>query len=1263
MEDGNTKLRFASLAARAHSWTLCGPQLLLSSSQQPSLIRKSRRISIYSESHAFSPTSTPHNRRYRWVRVWSQGELSGATDSVKGRALAWCARILSDRDNSDASARYLSLALTLSQHVDVSIARALLLSKDGKRQEALTALAALSVPAAKSAAVAVVASHDGWAAAVDWFDSTGVRSADLDADGKKFLLHGALDNARWDTAFAVADAITEGDFSDLPVLRHFAAMALLLRTVPEAHRALALNQVPLDAREFPLAATECALANRRQAHTHFQHAARIARESCLPAMADADEQYATWLALRDPSSHEKALRGLQERLTGEPPYLPLVPLGVQYCPDINRQVLEREIERQTILNGSIPPNAALARLAIALTQGTPQKRASYLEIHHDQLASILTKRSLLYLQIQVLSHAGYPDRAANCLELLEREGLSNQERRFIQATISESSGDDPSHLLEEQFAQNPSPITLLRLVQELEIHASWDRLATYAGQLFEHTKSLPDAERFTRALAHTADAPKLLAFVRANPSVRSQSPKIRAHYVWALYAEGDLVAARREFATLDVNWDDADYRALHVQLEISTGDWRSLSSFVAGEYTRRATRGSADLLSAAKIALNIRSSYTKDLTFAAAEKPNVSPDLLAAAHILAIRGTFDSDPIVAEWFRSASAASGPDGPIRPVSVQEILEKQSHWAEHESKVLALWNRGDIPTYLTAQVLNRRLSQFTLLPAIHNLVQDDPRRRSAIPAYSGARPIQTEFQLDSVGIDLTALLTLDMLGILDSALDCFRHIHIPHATLSFLFEEHFEVSFHQPSLIDDAQLLRTLIATDAIRKLVPQASADPDLAASVGPLAHLIAAAEVRADASEPQSFVVRPRSARPPSFLNDDAVLLPHAEVLVSCRSVVDRLHQAGQVTANELAKAHAYLSIRERPWPYNRSLPAGAQLYLDGLAITYLTELSLLEKLCAVGPPPMVSPSALQDAHTLVSYAQSTTHIQGALDRIREALSKRIVSGQIQVDRQHIERSDGDVGDAEHPSSHLFALIPKCDSLLVDDRCVNRHPGISKDGSQATVITTLDLIAGLTARGVVSSSKCAEMRTRLRRAGYLFVPITDEELSAHVRSASVVGSAIVETAELRSIRENLLLARIGQWFDEATDAPWLDSVVAAVLRAMRRIWDETSEDTLTTARADWLLSLLELRGWPSRPSDRATQGALTALRERSVLRLIDLCIDANPQVRASFWRWLEVKVLDPVRRSDREMDRKIIEHKTNQIAAVADRPISLEDEP
>ena len=47
----------------------------------------------------------------------------------------------------------------------------------------------------------------------------------------------------------------------------------------------------------------------------------------------------------------------------------------------------------------------------------------------------------------------------------------------------------------------------------------------------------------------------------------------------------------------------------------------------------------------------------------------------------------------------------------------------------------------------------------------------------------------------------------------------------------------------------------------------------------------------------------------------------------------------------------------------------------------------------------------------------------------------------------------------------------------------------------------------------------------MRRDGYLFIPVYDDELSYHLNASAVKNNKVIETAEL-AIRENILHARM-----------------------------------------------------------------------------------------------------------------------------------------
>ena len=174
---------------------------------------------------------------------------------------------------------------------------------------------------------------------------------------------------------------------------------------------------------------------------------------------------------------------------------------------------------------------------------------------------------------------------------------------------------------------------------------------------------------------------------------------------------------------------------------------------------------------------------------------------------------------------------------------------------------------------------------MFPALANLSEGDPRRRAAIPGYSGTRQqITLNNDKTSVGIEATALLTLTFLGILDLALDAFEEIYIPHSTLPWLFEEKHKSTFHQPSQFRKAHKLRDLMVNEALEKLIPSTVPNSDLSSEVGEeLATLIAEAENVQQNGNTQRIVVRPAPVhRLSTLMEEEADLSSHGAVLTGC---------------------------------------------------------------------------------------------------------------------------------------------------------------------------------------------------------------------------------------------------------------------------------------------------------------------------------------------------------------------------------------------
>ena len=89
------------------------------------------------------------------------------------------------------------------------------------------------------------------------------------------------------------------------------------------------------------------------------------------------------------------------------------------------------------------------------------------------------------------------------------------------------------------------------------------------------------------------------------------------------------------------------------------------------------------------------------------------------------------------------------------------------------------------------------------------------------------------------------------------------------------------------------------------------------------------------------------------------------------------------------------------------------------------------------------------------------------------------------------------------------------------------------------LFSTLDLIDTLVATDAKMVEERLEYRTLLRQAGYIFVPVSEDELTHHLKASTVVDDEVVETVGLKAIRENVLQVRMSTWLQIPEEEYWL----------------------------------------------------------------------------------------------------------------------------
>ncbi len=1195
----------------------------------------------------------------------SDGNLSGGSNSERGLALAWCARLLSLTNHIEKAESFLELSKTLGELPETDIAEALIVSQRSGKVEALKLLANINSEVSRSVGLAVVAHHDGADAALNWLDAAGYNTSLLDSYGKYFALNWQLELSRWDEAASTVDSLSENDFDETPVLYHLAAVTKLLTAVPPDFRRAIVRQAPFEANNFRLASDAISMTARRAAHGLFLSAIEVARQFQCHYAAQCNDEYALWLELCDPEQSIHGKTRLEEKLREPGTALGFVHYALQFGVDLDLDAVERSIEECIVINGGLTYEAAIARYALAFNQPTAEDAANYLDHHHNLLSTYIDANLMRYRQIELFSQAGLTDRANEVLDELLVQDVPTEEEDNLRRIISEAKGYDSVESRKAQYKQTGAIADLINLVDELEKNEEWGALRDYGRRLFGNTGALRDAERLVISLDKTKRSGEVVFFLKENSDLLPQSNLLRMTYAWSLYYEGAMLESRAALTECDDELDHKNYRILQVNLGIATGDWDSLSAYIVDECRNSNDRSAHDLLAAAQLALHLKLPQVKKLVFDAASKANDDPEILSTAYFIATNAGWESDPPVNQWLEKAARLSGKDGPLQSMSLKDILDRKPEWDRRESETKRLLTMGQIPIFLASQSMNQTLIGLTTFPALINLNEFDPRRRTAIPAYSG-KHVPTSFDIagKTVAMDATALLTLSFLKILDVALDACKSVFISHSTLAWLFDERRKAAFHQPSRIDGARKIRDFIAKDLVKKFAPSTVANSDLTAQVGEeLASLIAEAEMVREADNVQHVMVRPSPVyRASSLMQEEADLSGYSSFLSSCLAVVEKLRQKGQLTAQDEKRARAYLQLHEKPWPSQPDIADGAILYLDDLAVSSLLHLGLLEKLKAAGLVAIVSPRKLSEIDALISYGSIAEEVKNVIEDIRISLNSRIESGNIKVAGRH-RLDEPEAGSiSQHPSVGIFALAPKCDLVVIDDRFFNKHANIEVDSgrAQATVTSTLGLLDSLVATSVLTDDNRLEYRTRLRQAGYFFVPVDLVELERSMNESTVANGQVIETAELKAIRESLLRVRMSECLQLPEEASWLDITLKVYIESLRNLWVDGANIDEVAVRSDWFFRQLDIRGWMHcfHPENSDNTIIIRDGRAMQILSLLILPTGVEQNIVDAYWKWVEQRVLIPLKEQSNELYEWLVDQHRSYIENITERLLS-----
>jgi hypothetical protein len=318
---------------------------------------------------------------------------------------------------------------------------------------------------------------------------------------------------------------------------------------------------------------------------------------------------------------------------------------------------------------------------------------------------------------------------------------------------------------------------------------------------------------------------------------------------------------------------------------------------------------------------------------------------------------------------------------------------------------------------------------------------------------------------------------------------------------------------------------------------------------------------------------------------------------------------------------------------------SGAVLYLDELAVAYLQPLRLLPKLRAAGFTAVLPPREVQQADRFIQHENLSTQAAAVIESVRKSLADGIASGKVVIAKT--SRSGDDIVQDErikhHPGFAIMEMTSAADAVVVDDRYMNQHREISASFGQRPIYTSYDLLRSFH----FTESERTELVTALRRNGFCFVPVAGDDLNRMLSPSLVHDEKVVENAELKALRESLLIARMSDSLQVLKEAPWLDNVMRVLVDAVRLQWKDGVDVVRARARSNWLLELLDIRGWAHR-TNPTPQTLNSEVRYRGVVLSLGLAHEIPQSQLASYWEWFEETILRPIKEGDAELYQALI---------------------
>ena len=1210
---------------------------------------------------ALDPLRARRNIQELQRRVSEEGNLSAVSPSTKNKVLYWAARLYAGDAETLDSARQLRDELQQTDpDRDLSIVDALLAEGDNNTDEALRLLRDHRDPDSRTAMFSVLTRSRDEHAALVWY----VEQATPD-DGQFFTDVGWKNWAvcmakvgRWNEA-ALRLLSFESRWQQMPALALVEGIINAAMLLPDEWREKALETIPLYLGVTPTRVAEVEKHHSR-ASDCFEFAEQNLKDITDSDLAGAISDWRRWLRLMDPNptnvgvAHDEIRQGME----GGAQAVKLIPFAYAFRISFNVEPLWQYLEHRRQLGG-LDDDEFLAESLLAEQSMNPHDLVSYLDQNKTRLSKMRPLAVVTTIHIDALVKDDQIEKARALIEAHATDlGEVHSHRLNVMIDIHE--GKEPRKPLESLYHQTQELIDLKNLVAYLKTENDHASLRPLLRDLFDRERTVENAQDLAKCLTAppSSDYEAIIKFAKENPDILGQSDELKGIQAWALFQMGRLQESKEINDKLLSKRTNSDDLYLDINIVLVSGDWERAAAIIGREWPKRKSRDPEALMYLAQFAGQQKQAPDRALRLAqlAAEKAPDDPQMLMAAHWLHVQLGHE-DKVDPDWLKHASELSSPDqGPLWRVNLQDVVTEwlpaqRDHLREVEQK----WLNGEIPTSVAAGRFNMPLAHFLLHIPDQNTVESDGRLRVMLPIIAGARaPI--ELQDDwTVGLDVTSVMVLAYLGLLEEAIREFHHVKLSPDIMECLFRDQNEARFHQPSRIAAAEQIQALHSRDRLQAAdnvtAPPKAITNEVGVKLATLLHL-----ARQDNGK---VICVPPLYKAGSLMEEQADTSEYDDLIHSPMDLCMLLYDTGRIDTADYQHASQFLSSQGKT-THAHLLPSVLQgpIYVDRLALSYLQDAGILQPIAAADLDIRIHPDILEEANAFIETGDVGRDLVTKLEEIRQALRDALDSEKASF-LPRTAAQDEEIQNRAmrfQETASLLAGSAACDALCIDDRFINRNPVLTEPPERAVpLVCVLDVLRYLVSRGRISVADHWSARHKLRRSGFAFIPPESDELVYWLTRVKTDKKQFTESAELRILCQTMARIHSLSLLTPQEASALFVSLNSVGKASIEHVWkDESVKTEQAIALSDWVwrhLMNATIGSSQHIAEDRYADWKQALLSLRLGRLLLPTAIRSQER-NACYSHWLERSVLEPLRPANTDLIEKALTSVREGISAL-----------